>query len=1122
MPNPKEVFDHHENYWSFITAPSDDDFEGQHFDRKEAGRIGENGLVNRTELSGLIEQLKECISAFANANRDGGLLVIGVSSSGEVKGTHHLNEEQVNRLMSPQEWLRNQAATAHLVEYTNSTGAPGHIILIYVPGAENGICETLEKFPKAWVRNGKQNIPLTEETRERIKRDKRIVNFERADCCHFHIEEVDQDVLREFRAAFLAESTQNYDDQQLLYEAGAIYRDGNTYRFNNAGFLFFAARPQRILTWAYIRLLRFEINVANQDKRGLPTLDRQFDGAIPQQIRKIRAFLHDSSFFKLYQKRAPEGGFIEEPEFPPIVVDEAIINAVAHRDYGNQHPVECFRYQDAFVVENPGRLLQRDRELPEEFSLADIILNSSPRNSKLIEWLKMMRGERGALFVRAIGEGTKRMRDEMAQIGLPAPVYHIDSTRTIVTLFNNVVEREARFRAMATIGTSTEYTNLFPLNFLTENGQLADSEIIGGRHKDFLAFLKDALQANGWYIDQFRYGRITAHRQGISLDLPKSVQFLIRFYPAYIFQLREYWGKSYLCIDYTLEVKNVMPLTSLLKHISPNELTQRTAIAQWNGWQRGKLLEVNGELARVHLFDFEKEELIPTNKVIPDLPIDLIKTLLHNAKISFDLSREMKRHSLALEPGSARSRAEKTLQTAQQIADSVFPVIMGELRTALLSAPEPLRHEGASDNLIVRGLPEPSVEFNRGKESPDIRNGITRFGAYADIPKEIELAPICTGEMRERMAALITRLKAGKYKYSGSERTFKTRFTYNSVVIVPSPEDVLEECRRLLNEHPDWVGNANLSRLFLIYAPEATYSKDDESAPYYQVKRYLLEQGIPCQMVDTSTLNDPDWKDLNLALNIVAKCGITPWVLPNSIPDADFFVGLSYTQNRWRGNTRLLGYATVFNQFGRWEFYLGNTNTFSYEERTRYFASLTRHTLERLTLSEAPSIHFHYSARFSREDRQTILRAAREVRPNGTYSFVSINSHHNLRLYDSRAETDGSVSRGSYVILNQRQILLSTTGYNPFRKALGTPKPLEITIWIEPPPGKPYLQPDLKSLAVQILSLTKLNWASTDSLCGEPITTKYAGSIAYLTDAFLRQSEAFRLHPVLERTPWFI
>ncbi len=101
-------------------------------------------------------------------------------------------------------------------------------------------------------------------------------------------------------------------------------------------------------------------------------------------------------------------------------------------------------------------------------------------------------------------------------------------------------------------------------------------------------------------------------------------------------------------------------------------------------------------------------------------------------------------------------------------------------------------------------------------------------------------------------------------------------------------------------------------------------------------------------------------------------------------------------------------------------------------------------------------------------------------------------------------------------------IYLSTTGYNPFRRALGTPKPLEVSAWIHRPEELPRAELDLRVLAVQVLNLTKLNWASTDSFCGEPITLKYAGNIAYLTAAFLRQSEPFNLHPVLEKTPWFI
>jgi hypothetical protein len=217
-----------------------------------------------------------------------------------------------------------------------------------------------------------------------------------------------------------------------------------------------------------------------------------------------------------------------------------------------------------------------------------------------------------------------------------------------------------------------------------------------------------------------------------------------------------------------------------------------------------------------------------------------------------------------------------------------------------------------------------------------------------------------------------------------------------------------------------------------------------------------------------------------------------------------------------------MGYANVFNEYGRWQFYSGNTETFAYEERTENFARLVQATMERLQLSEAPNIYFHYSAKFSREDRDAMLEAARSIRPQGTYHFVWINTHHNVRLYDGRPETDGSLSRGSYVTASPNQIYLSTTGYNPYRKTLGTPHMLEVNARVEGPKGTPGQAPDLRALAVQVLSLTKLNWASTDSLCAEPITTKYAGDIAYLTAAFLRQDGTFRLHSVLENTPWFI
>ncbi len=61
MPDPREVFEHPGGHWDFLTTSADTDFEGQYFDRKEAGRVGQNGCVSSSTLTGVLEQVTECI-----------------------------------------------------------------------------------------------------------------------------------------------------------------------------------------------------------------------------------------------------------------------------------------------------------------------------------------------------------------------------------------------------------------------------------------------------------------------------------------------------------------------------------------------------------------------------------------------------------------------------------------------------------------------------------------------------------------------------------------------------------------------------------------------------------------------------------------------------------------------------------------------------------------------------------------------------------------------------------------------------------------------------------------------------------------------------------------------------
>ena len=88
----------------------------------------------------------------------------------------------------------------------------------------------------------------------------------------------------------------------------------------------------------------------------------------------------------------------------------------------------------------------------------------------------------------------------------------------------------------------------------------------------------------------------------------------------------------------------------------------------------------------------------------------------------------------------------------------------------------------------VQRLAEPAVEFRDRNAQPDVRDGITRFGSYESDPHAVELVPLCLTAHRREMEQLIDRLKAGKYKYRGAERTFATRFSYSSVVTTERTE----------------------------------------------------------------------------------------------------------------------------------------------------------------------------------------------------------------------------------------------------------------------------------------------------------------------------------------------
>ena len=110
----------------------------------------------------------------------------------------------------------------------------------------------------------------------------------------------------------------------------------------------------------------------------------------------------------------------EHPELPMDAVREAVVNAVAHRDYRSTANVQVCLYHDRLDVVSPGGL-------PAGMTEAELGVKSVPRNPLLFGMLHRMEA------VEHIGSGIRRIRDLCREWGVPAPLFEVSEHWVTVT-----------------------------------------------------------------------------------------------------------------------------------------------------------------------------------------------------------------------------------------------------------------------------------------------------------------------------------------------------------------------------------------------------------------------------------------------------------------------------------------------------------------------------------------------------------------------------------------------------------------------------------------------------------------------------------------------------------------
>ena len=233
--------------------------------------------------------------------------------------------------------------------------------------------------------------------------------FDAAPCVKATLDDLDIERMAQFTRAArrvrqfpLAEGT---PPQQLLEHLHLL----NEGRLTNAAVLLFGKAPQRFLISSEIRCAHFH---GTEVAKPIPSY-QVYKGAafdlIDQAVDFVLSKINRSIGTRAESAQAPR-----TYEIPVEVVTEAVVNAVAHRDYTDNGSVQVMLFSDRLEIRNPGRLpppltLEKLREAH----------RSVPGNPLLAESLYLTE------YIERMGTGTLDMIRRCVEAGLPEPEFAV-------------------------------------------------------------------------------------------------------------------------------------------------------------------------------------------------------------------------------------------------------------------------------------------------------------------------------------------------------------------------------------------------------------------------------------------------------------------------------------------------------------------------------------------------------------------------------------------------------------------------------------------------------------------------------------------------------------------------
>lgn len=236
---------------------------------------------------------------------------------------------------------------------------------------------------------------------------------------------------------------------QELLESLQLYLEDEK-MLKRAAVLLFHPKPEKYVTGAYIKIGFFEneADLLYQDEA---------HGNLFEQIEKTMDLL----FTKYIKALISYEGIsrVETYEYPREAIREALLNAVAHKDYSGGVPIQIKVYKDRIMIWNDG-------QLPDNWTVSNLLKKhaSKPYNPDIANTLFR------SGYIESWGRGIEKMMNFCKEAGIPEPNYSFEGSDFLVEFRKDIYYEEF----LTELGLNERQVKA--VLYTKENGRITNSE----------------------------------------------------------------------------------------------------------------------------------------------------------------------------------------------------------------------------------------------------------------------------------------------------------------------------------------------------------------------------------------------------------------------------------------------------------------------------------------------------------------------------------------------------------------------------------------------------------------------------------------------------------------------